>query len=102
MKEKEYLLKYLLDKTADLGLRDDCAMDLADYDGEEVLLALYQCASDPNEDNIIQSSCGESLAEIMVRTSTFSKRYFNGLSEFSKAEFKGYLKLNKPEWLTKL
>ena len=102
MKDKEYLLKHLLDKTMDLGVRDDCAMDLADYDGEDVLQALYECASDPNEDNIIQSSCGESLAEIMVRTSTLSKKYFHKLSDFSKAEFEGYIRHYKPEWLSDL
>ena len=102
MKDKEYLIKFLLDKTIDLGARDDCAMDLADYDGEDSLGALYKCASDPTEDNIIQSSCGESLAEIMVRTSTLSKKYTDGLSDFAQLEFKSYIKHNKPEWLSEL
>lgn len=102
MKDKEYLIKFLLDKTVDLGARDDCAMDLADYDSEDVLGALYKCASDITEDNIIQSSCGESLAEIMVRTSTLSKKYVHGLSDLAQLEFKSYIKRNKPEWLPEL
>ena len=102
MKDKQYLIKFLLDKTVDLGARDDCAMDLADYDDEEALEALYKCASDPIEDNIIQGSCGESLAEIMVRTSQLNKKYVTGLSEYAFVELKNYFENTKPEWLVEL
>jgi HEAT repeat protein len=102
MKDKEYLIRFLLDKTVDLGARDDCAMDLADFDDEEVLQALYKCASDPNEDNLIQSSCGESLAEIMVRKSLLDGKYIKGLSAYAFSELKNYFANNKPEWLTEV
>ncbi len=102
MKDKQYLIKFLLDKNVDLGARDDCAMDLADYSDEETLQALYSCGSDPLEDKIIQSSCGESLAEIMVRNLFLNKQYIVGLSDYAVAEFKGYLKNKKPEWLEQI
>ena len=72
-------------------------MDLADFNDEEVLQALFKCASDPNEDNIIQSSCGVSLAEIMIRTSLLNKKYINGLSNSALSELKEYFKNSKPE-----
>ena len=102
MKDKEYLIKFLLDKTVDTAARDDCAMDLADYDSEDVLLALYKCASDLDENYVIQSSCGESLAEIMVRTSTLKKKYTERLSKLAESEFKRYIMNKKPEWLAEL
>jgi hypothetical protein len=98
MKDKKYLIKFLLDKSVDIGARDDCAMDLADYNDDEALQALYKCASDPLEDHIIQSSCGESLAEIMVRTSSLNKKYIEGLSQHAYAELKAYINETKPEW----
>jgi len=102
MKDKQYLIKFLLDQTVDLGARDDCAMDLADFNDEEALQALYKCASDPNEDNIIQSSCGESLAEIMVRNSLLNRKYITGLSAHAFDELKSYFAKNKPEWFNEV
>jgi hypothetical protein len=99
MKDKNYLIKFLSDKTVDLGARDDCAMDLANYDSEDVLEILHNYGSDPNEDQIIQGSCGESLAEIMVRTGVFRREYILGLSKSAIAEFRGYIENCKPEWL---
>ena len=102
MKDKDYLIKFLLDKTVDIGARDDCAMDLADHDTEDVFAALYKCASDKSEDELIQGSCGESLAEIMVRTNVFRKEYSVDLSKRADAEFKGFIKNKKQEWLDKI
>lgn len=102
MKDKDYLIKSLLDKTVDLGARDDCAMDLADHDTEDVLAALYKCACDKSEDEVIQSTCGESLAEIMVRTNVFRKEYIAGLSQHAFAEFRAFLTTTKQEWLSKI
>lgn len=102
IKDKDYLIKFLLDKTVDLGARDDCAMDLADYETEDVFAALYKCASDKSENEVIQGSCGESLAEIMVRTNIFRKEYSVDLSEHADAEFKAFIKNKKQEWLNKI
>lgn len=102
MKDKDYLIKFLLDKTVDLGARDDCAMDLADHDTEDVFTALYKCATDKSEEEIIQGTCGESLAEIMVRTNIFRKEYSVDLSEYADAEFKAFIKSEKQEWLDKI
>ena len=102
MKNKNYLLETLLDKSVDAGARDDCAMDLADYDGADVLKFLNVVGSDKSEDWVLQSSCGESIAEIMVRTNRLNKEYLTGLSEHALAQFMGYIKAHKSEWLHEL
>lgn len=102
MSDKTYLIKNLLDKNVDLGLRDDCAMDLSAFNDEEALAALYNCASDPRENSMIQSSCGESLAEIMLRNSSLDERFILGLSTAAKAEIKGIWKVKHPDWIEKL
>ena len=61
------MVGYLLDKSNDLGGRDDCAMDLYEYDLPEVEAALVKVASDPAEDEIVVDSAGESLAQIYRR-----------------------------------
>jgi hypothetical protein len=99
MKDKNYLIKLLSDKSIDLGVRDDCAMDLAAFDSDDILEILHKFGSDPNEDQIIKCSCGESLAEIMVRTGVFRIEYILGLSSSAMAEFRGYIENCKPDWL---
>lgn len=102
MNNKTILIKILLNKNADLGLRDDCAMDLAAYNDEETLKALYNCASDPKEDNIIQASCGESLAEIMLRNKSLDRRFIIGLSTVAKAELIGVWKEKQSDWIAEI
>ncbi len=63
---------YLLDKSGDLGSRDDVAMDLGKYDLEEVEDALIQVAQDHSEEEMIIDSAGESLWEIWKRKNKFN------------------------------
>jgi len=57
----------LLDKSQDLGSRDDIAMDLYASDLPEAEAALLAVASDPAEEEMIIDSAGESLAQIYKR-----------------------------------
>jgi hypothetical protein len=61
------MVQYLLNKSNDLGGRDDCAMDLYVSDLPEVEAALVTVASDPSEEEIVVDSAGESLAQIYKR-----------------------------------
>ena len=58
------LKKILLDRKASLAERDDAAIDLGDFDDPEALDALMEIAVDPQEEDIILASCGESIALI--------------------------------------
>ncbi len=77
-------------------------MDLSDHETKDAFEALYRCASDKNENEIIQATCGDSLAEIMVRTNLFRSEYASNLSKHADAEFKNYIKHNKPQSLDKI
>ena len=67
MEQPDGLIKVLLDPRADVADRDDAAMDLHRYDEPEALAALLQVGSDEKEPDIILSSVGESIAEILLR-----------------------------------
>jgi hypothetical protein len=61
------LLSYLLDRSADLGGRDDVAMDLWESDDPEAEAALIQLALDHTENVVLIDSAGESLRSIWER-----------------------------------
>jgi hypothetical protein len=61
------LVEVLLDKHARWDERDDAAMDLADSDDREALVALLQVGCDVTEADILLESVGESVAEILAR-----------------------------------
>jgi hypothetical protein len=73
----DYLIRILNDKSIDLGVRDDAAMDLGTYDEPEVLDALIQVAVDVNEDELILWSCGESIKDIWLRKGSYSSQMIN-------------------------
>ncbi len=61
------MVAYLLDKSGDLGGRDDVAMDLSQFDLPEVEAALIEIATDQSEEEMVIDSAGESLWEIWQR-----------------------------------
>ncbi|MFB7397380.1 hypothetical protein [Streptomyces sp. NPDC056191] len=62
------LIAVLLDRGADIGARDDAAMDLYVTDEEQARQALLAVAVDPEAPEIVQASAGESLGQIAART----------------------------------
>ncbi|MBP2583752.1 hypothetical protein J3A78_004230 [Streptomyces sp. PvR006] len=62
------MVTVLLDRGADLGARDDAAVDLYASDGERARQALLAVAVDPEAPEIIQASAGESLGQMAART----------------------------------
>ena len=61
------MIAELLDRSNDLGSRDDIAMGLAEFDWPEVESALIAVASDATEEEIVVDSAGESLWQIYKR-----------------------------------
>ncbi|GGY69602.1 hypothetical protein GCM10010363_58560 [Streptomyces omiyaensis] len=62
------LITVLLDRGADIGARDDAAMDLYATDDEQARQALLTVAIDPETPEMVQASAGESLGQIVART----------------------------------
>ena len=78
------LIGILLDEKAELGDRDDAAMDLSEYDDANVegALSIIACDSDPDE--VLADSCAESLAEIWSRRGSVSEEIWRTLSPVSR------------------
>ncbi|MEV7371939.1 hypothetical protein AB0O51_13770 [Streptomyces sp. NPDC090301] len=64
----ETLITVLLDHGADIGARDDAAMDLYAANAEQARQALLVVAISPETPEIVQASAGESLGQIAART----------------------------------
>lgn len=60
MPDLQKMMQALLDKSVDLTTRDDVAMDLASYPCDKVLEVLHKTAVDPEENELVAASCGES------------------------------------------
>ncbi|MFD8688707.1 hypothetical protein [Streptomyces sp. NPDC059651] len=61
------LISVLLDRTARVDERDDAAMDLEWYSGDEVVEALLDVVGSPVEDELVLDSAVESLGRILAR-----------------------------------
>jgi hypothetical protein len=68
------LLELLLDRSQSIAARDDAAMDLAEFDSDATLQGLISAASNESEEAIILASCGESIAQIMIRRARIETR----------------------------
>lgn len=69
------LVAVLLDRSARIDERDDAAMYLARSNDDAAVAALLGIASDPDEDELLRASSGESLAQIFVRSGRSDRAY---------------------------
>jgi hypothetical protein len=96
----ELLIELLRDLTASLDERDDAAMDLGSFDGEKAVeVALAEFATDPDAPEILQSSAGESLAEIWLRKGAFAADVLEHATPCAHQEILGLFAVRRPEWL---
>ena len=93
------LKKILLDRKAPLAERDDAAIDLGEFDDPEALETLMEIAVDPQEDDIILASCGESIALIWLRTGKFDRNQLKRLVGSARVEAEVLLRNQRPKWL---
>jgi hypothetical protein len=62
---------FLLDREAELGSRDDVAMDLARFDDAEAEAVLLEIVLDSTQEEMLIDSAGDSLREIWERKGKF-------------------------------
>lgn len=99
LSRKNELIAILLDSAAREDERDDAAMDLADFDGDDVVHALFTVATDESyPSDMVKGSCGESLALIWVRTGNINLTLLKQLDGTAFQEAIGLIKANHPEW----
>jgi hypothetical protein len=66
--QPEGLISVLLDQNAEVGDRDDAAMDLGSFDGPDVEAALLQVLLDHKENEILVETAAISFGELWIRS----------------------------------
>jgi hypothetical protein len=94
--QPEGLIQVLLDERAEHGDRDDAAMDLGAFDGDDVEAALARIACEQAADENLADSCGESLAEIWCRKGAVNQAILVQLTASSLAIALGTLRARAP------
>lgn len=90
------LVQLLLDRSATIDARDDAAIDLGAADDPQAIDALLRVGSDPEENELIASSCGESLAHIASRNGEHAKQWLAALAFDAAADFRATLTALRP------
>jgi hypothetical protein len=93
------LAELLRDRSANIGERDDAAMDLAYSDDPAGLEALLEVARHADDHPMVLDSCGESIAEIAVRTGHFERSWLDGLAEPALRNVRGAFRRERPDLL---
>lgn len=99
MQQPRGLISVLLDEEAELGDRDDAAMDLGGYDEAEAEEALMSVACRPGTDPLLAETCGESLGEIWSRRVALNRDGLKRLARVAKDSALGVIEARRPEWL---
>lgn len=87
-------IEVVLDKRARWDERDDAAMYLAEFDDLDSYNALISVARDLSEDEVLQSTCGESIGIRWKRDNFFDRDIFDILSPSARDEIVGVLGLD--------
>ncbi|MDM5326891.1 hypothetical protein [Neobacillus sp. CF12] len=91
----------LLDKTACELEREYAATLLVRYDSSEVKDALFRVANDLTDNKLIRRACGESLADIWIRTNHFDLDSLLNLQGIAKLVVLYKIMMKKPTWYKK-
>jgi hypothetical protein len=95
----DLLIATLFDAAAREDEKHDAVMDIGEFNDDRALNALLQIAIDPNENETILDSCGESIAQIWTKRNKFNVEAYKNFRPCVKHSIKMYIQYNKPEWL---
>ena len=93
------LVATLLDRATRIDERDDAAAYLGGSDDAAARTALLQVASDPAEDELVVATCGESLAQIFVRTGQLDHAWLTQLRPIALNEVIPWVRRERPDLL---
>lgn len=96
---QNFLIEVLLDRDLTIGERDDAAMDLDEFDSDEVLNALFKASSNLGEDWGILDVCGESIGSIWTKRDFFDITLYNSLPKWTQNGLFNVIKSRKPNWI---
>jgi len=94
------LINVLLDQTALWADRHDAALDLSEYNEDQVVAALLTVACNPNEEQTIIATCGESLGLIWIQRKQLDLNSLYRLTDAAKSEALAVINHYQPTWIS--
>jgi len=94
------LVAILLNRSARVDERDDAAGYLGTSDDPSVIEALVRVASDASDDETVVATCGESLAEICVRSGFLDSAWLTALRPEALNELIPWVRRERPDLLS--
>jgi len=91
------LIALLFDPSAREDERDDAAIDLGKSDDDRAVEALLRFASDPDSEEMVAGSCGESLAGIAIRRGLSVRSWLSGLQPLARREIEVWVGADRPD-----
>ena len=92
----------LLDPTANVGKREDAALDLGASDQPEAEHVLLRVARDPQTDPRLAETCGEALGEIWCRKGKLNLEALQQVPESVRLSATAVIESQRPEWLAQI
>jgi hypothetical protein len=96
---KKLLIELLLDPNEDIYAKDDAALDLGEFDNDDVLNACIQAACNPNEDEGVVDLCGENIGRIWIKRNIFDLNLFKTLPPWARNGIMVSIRNAKSDWI---
>jgi hypothetical protein len=93
------LIALLTDRSARIDERDDAAIDLGSSDDPRAIAALLEIGADRSEIDTVLASCGESLAQIAIRSGRLSRVWIASLAPAAANELVSTIRAERAELL---
>jgi len=90
------LIDILSDKNAREDERGDAAIDLRCYEDKRAIEALFEVASNPQEDDVIADNAAESLGDLCVKMHFFDEKKILKMPSFTQKIVVGYILSHNP------
>ncbi len=98
MNNKDALIEILLDPSASIAEKDDAAIELGNFDEQDVIDVLINVSNKLEYDEMVKASCGESLAFIWLKHQNLKYNDLKKLNGIAFREAIGLIKRNRKEW----
>jgi len=98
----EELIRILLDLNSSDAEMDDAAMGLGSFTDNRAEEVLLEVSNNPDYDEMIRASCGESLAEIWLKRSQIDFSKVECLTGVALVEALSLIRFKRPDWYERL
>ncbi|WP_196594985.1 hypothetical protein [Pectinatus frisingensis] len=97
--DKKSLLEILLDPTTSDAEKDDAVIELGNnFQDDDTIDVLIKVSKDGNCDEMIEASCGESIAYIWLTNQRIDYEKLSNLKGITLTEALSLIKAQRPDW----